>query len=204
MAFGFGKDENADRVEETKVYQLNRTIDIIGTIVTSLLYAGCAAALAVTAFIFRTPESYDSYVLLAPAAGFLAYTIHILRQDMPFNASVQISDIGITARAWFQPERFVPWSDITGVAWIGKREIGRQGIQWSHSLFLEVPALTYGRRRIRLGSSPSWVPTIGELRDEIINRCELKEVERIPFRWHPLRCWLYGTKRQVWRSEQLS
>lgn len=187
-----GQDESADGFQQTKVYHLERTIDIIGTIVASFLYAGCAAVLAGVAVFDPAP---DSYVLLVPAAGFLAYTIHVLRQDMPLNASVQISDIGITAKAWFQAERLVSWSDITGVVWIEKRLIGRHGIQWLYSLFLEVPEYSYRRRRIKLGNSIR-LATIGQLRDEIVNRCGLKEVHKLRIR--PLFFW-HSTKRRIWR-----
>ncbi len=191
MAFGSDEDENAGRLEDTKVYHLQPRIDIFGCLLSFLLYAGCAVGLVVASF---TDPASDAYMLLVPAVGFLIFSLHVLREGMPLNASVEISDMGITARAWFQAQRFVPWSGITGVAWVEKRIVGRHGIQWLYSLFLDVPEVTYGRHRIKLGSSiHAIIPR--ELRDEIIKHSALEEVEQRLGWW---------TKRQVWRREQLS
>ena len=181
-------------------YKLQLASDIFYGLGYSIVFGASAIACALVP-VFDI--DLWAYVMLAPAGALVAYAVHLLRQHWPLNAVVRISEIGITWGGWFQADRFVPSSDIVGVVWIGKRQWARTGQTgrfftpcWLYSVLLEVPTLSYGRSRIKLGSS-CWAGPIGEARDRIIKEYGLQEVEEL--RVEPVFFW-HSTKRQVWRQ----
>lgn len=193
-------------------YKLQLATDIIHGLVYIIVYSAPAllcAGVAVSLFlsapsqVVRMEEVVGCVVLLAVAGGLLSYGVHLLRKHLPLNSSVHVSSIGIVSRGWFQADRFIPASDIIGVVWTRKRAwtmLEAHWPRWFYSLFLEVSELTYGRSRIKLGSS-RWAGPIGEARDRIIKEYGLQEVDEL--RLEPVFFW-HSTKRQIWRREQLS
>ena len=190
MCSGSGKGKSAASLEQAKVYRLQRGTDIIQCALRCLLCLGVAAA-AVT---YLPREEIEWYESLAFAALPLALAVYWLSLYMPLRPSVEISDIGITTRAWFQAERFIAWSDIAGVIWIDRRT--KRG--HLYSLSVQVPEFVYPRSELKLAFSSSSARMV-ELRDEITKRCGLKHVPQPLSVGRSVGRLLSGTKRQVWR-----
>ena len=183
-----------DRVTQATEHKLQLASDIVYGLGYSVLFGASATACALVP-VFLFPSNAVSWVMLVPAGGSIAYCVHILRGHLPLNSSLRVSNIGILSRGWLQADRFIPSSDIVGLVWIGKRQWARRGPSWLYSLSLEVLGLSYGRTRIKVGSS-HWAGPIGEARDRIIKQYGLQEVADLRvqpvFFWHPI-------ERRVWR-----